>query len=55
MDIIQTVVIAAAAGLVMGGARLLYCGHKSIRSGRHDRRTINRRREPRDTDRRHHT
>ena len=53
MDVIHTAIIVAAAGLVLGGARMLYCGHKSIRAGRHDRRTKERRRDHRTTDRRH--
>lgn len=56
MDITHAVVAAIGAGLALGGARLLWCGHKSIRAGRHDRRHVpDRRARPRRTDRRHAT
>lgn len=54
MDLIHLAIFAVGAGLVIGGARMLYCGHKSIRNDRHDRRaTPDRRGEDRHADRRH--
>lgn len=43
MDVIHLIVFAAGLAAVLGGARMLYCGHKSIRAGRHDRRAADRR------------
>lgn len=53
MDITHAVIFAVGAGLALGGARLIWCGHKSIRAGRHDRRgTPDRRSRDRRPDRR---
>lgn len=48
MDIVHLSILAAGVALILGGARMIYCGHKSIRRGHHDRRIA----ERRDSDRR---
>lgn len=43
MDMIHLAVFVVGLAAVLGGARMLYCGHQSIRRGQHDRRATDRR------------
>ena len=50
MDTIHLIVIVAAAGIIIGGVRLIYCGHHADPDRRRHR--ADRRREDRHSDRR---
>jgi hypothetical protein len=50
MDTVHLIVIAASLGIIAGGARMIYCGHRHRPERRHSH--VDRRRQDRHSDRR---